>query len=292
MGYAISVAMPRRLPRVRSRALPAPSRYAAPALEKGLDIVEVFASEPAGLTGTEVARRLGRSVSEIFRMMLCLQRRGYICEADSADRFELTLKLFELAHRHHPLDRMVAHARPLMHEVANQTGQSCHLAMMSDGAIIVVAQVDAPGSMGFSLRLGAHVDLFDTASGHVILAFQAKAALQRGLAAWEGRSRRRVPAGLEKHLAAIRARGYEQMASYKIHGIVNISYPVFNQHGEAIAAISVPFVERVGDRLGLRQVKESLQAASARLTLGIGGKRASNGAKPALLLPAGRRPKS
>ncbi len=282
MRYAIWIAMPRRLTRVRSHALAAPSRYAAPALEKGLDIVEVFASEPAGLTGTEVARRLGRSVSEIFRMMVCLQRRGYICSTDSDDRFELTLKLFELAHRHHPLDRLVAHARPLLHEVANHTGQSCHLAMMSDGAVIVVAQVDAPGSMGFSLRLGAHLDLFDTASGHVILAFQSGAARQRGLAAWKCRSRLRIPIALEKHLAAIRARGYEQMASYRIHGIVNISYPIFNQHGEAIAAMSVPFIERVGDHLGPTQIKDSLQAASSRLTAGIGGKRT-------LLLPGGRR---
>ena len=298
MRYAVSVAMPTTHPRARSRVLPAPSRYAAPALEKGLDIVEVFASEPAGLSATEVARRLGRSVSEIFRMLVCLQRRGYICEADSDDRFELTLKLFELAHRHHPLDRLIAHARPLMQQVASRTGQSCHLAMLSDGAVIVVAQVDTPGSMGFSLRLGAHVDLFDTASGHVILAFQSDAARHRGLAAWESRSRRRVPPGLEKHLAAIRARGHEEMPSYQVHGIVNISYPVFNQHGEAIAAMSVPFIERVGNRLGPRQIKESLRAASANLTAGIGGKgpqgpRLRNllGAKRTLLLPAARRRK-
>jgi DNA-binding IclR family transcriptional regulator len=284
MGYAIQTAMLRRLTRIRSRALTASSRYSAPALEKGLDIVEEFASETAGLTTTEVARRLGRSVGEIFRMMVCLQRRGYICSADSDDRFELTLKLFELAHRHHPLDRLVAHARPLLHAVANQTGQSCHLAMLSDGAVIVVAQADAPGSMGFSLRLGAHVDLFHTASGHVILAFQSETSRQRVLSAWQSRARRRVPASLEKHLAAIRARGHEELKSYKVHGIVNISYPVFNQHGEAIAAMSVPFIERVGDRLGAKQIKESLQAASSRLTAGIGGKRT-------LLLSPGRRQK-
>ncbi|MGB8591025.1 MAG: IclR family transcriptional regulator [Candidatus Acidiferrales bacterium] len=276
--------MTRRLPRARanSRAPLARSRYSAPALDKGLDILEVFASEPAGLTGTEVARRLGRSVSEIFRMLVCLERRGYICEADSADRFELTLKLFELAHRRHPLERLVAHARPLLHEVAHRTGQSCHLAMLSDGAIIVVAQVDAPGSMGFSLRLGAQVDLFDTASGHVILAFQSVSSRRRALAAWERRSRRRVPQRLEKHLQAIRAHGHEEMPSYQVHGVVNISYPIFNQHGEAIAAMSVPFIERVGDRLGPKQIKDSLQAASGRLTAGIGGKRTP-------LLPVGGR---
>jgi len=265
--------MARKLPRVRRRPIAARGRYAAPALEKGLDILELFASESAGLTGSDVARRLGRSVGEIFRMLVCLERRGYICETDSDDHFELTLKLFELAHRHHPLDRLVAHARPLLQEVANHTGQSCHLAMLSDAAIIVVAQVDAPGSMGFSLRLGAQVDLFDTASGHVILAFQSLAARQRSLAAWQRRSRRPIPAGLEKHLAAIRARGHEEMRSYQIHGVLNISYPVFNQHGEAIAAISVPFIERVGDRLDPKQIKERLQSASAKLTAGIGGKR-------------------
>jgi DNA-binding IclR family transcriptional regulator len=265
--------MARKLPRVRRRPIAARGRYAAPALEKGLDILELFASESAGLTGSDVARRLGRSVGEIFRMLVCLEQRGYICETDSDDRFELTLKLFELAHRHHPLDRLVAHARPLLQEVANHTGQSCHLAMLSDAAIIVVAQVDAPGSMGFSLRLGAQVDLFDTASGHVILAFQSLAARQRSLAAWQRRSRRPIPAGLEKHLAAIRARGHEEMRSYQIHGVLNISYPVFNQHGEAIAAISVPFIERVGDRLDPKQIKERLQSASAKLTAGIGGKR-------------------
>jgi DNA-binding IclR family transcriptional regulator len=41
-------------------------QYPTPALEKGLDILELFASEPAGLSKSDVARRLDRTVSEIF----------------------------------------------------------------------------------------------------------------------------------------------------------------------------------------------------------------------------------
>ncbi len=51
--------------------------YPTPALEKGLDILELFASTPEGLTVSEVARRLERTVSEIFRMILCLEQRGW-----------------------------------------------------------------------------------------------------------------------------------------------------------------------------------------------------------------------
>ncbi|MFZ0886182.1 MAG: IclR family transcriptional regulator [Candidatus Acidiferrales bacterium] len=263
-----------RLERRRKTVARPPSpRYAAPALDKGLDILELFASEPEGLTTSQVARRLDRTVGEIFRMLVCLAERGYISQVSPDERFQLTLKLFELAHRHHPLRRIVAEARPLMEEVTHKTRQSCHLPMPSNGEVVVVAQVDAPGNAGFALKLGARIDLLNTASGHVILAFQRDEMRARSLAAWRRQTNRPLPADLEDHLARIRERGYEEMASYQVSGVVNVSFPVLNQHEEAIAALSVPFLPRVGDRVGPVQVRVALQAASQALSLAIGGRR-------------------
>ena len=52
-------------------------KYAAPALEKGLDILEVLANaeQPMGLN--VLAKAMGRTVSEIFRMAVTLEHRGY-----------------------------------------------------------------------------------------------------------------------------------------------------------------------------------------------------------------------
>ncbi len=55
-----------------------------------------------------------------------------------------------------------------MQEVSDKTGQSCHLAMPSNGNIVVVASVEALGQMGFSVHVGANLDLLNTASGHGI----------------------------------------------------------------------------------------------------------------------------
>jgi DNA-binding IclR family transcriptional regulator len=68
-----------------------------------------------------------------------------------------------------------------------------------------------------------------------------------------------------------------------VHGVVNISYPVLNQHEEAIAAMTVPFLARVGDGVGPQQVKEVLSTASRALSSAMGGKtpRLSSGAVPA-----------
>jgi len=255
---------------------PNPARYSAPALAKGLEILELFASEPSGLTISEAARKLGRTVGEIFRMLVCLEERGYISQASSDERFELTLKLFELAHRHPPLERLVAEARPLMEEVAHKTGQSCHLAMLSNGEVIVVAQVDAPRTAGFGVRLGARIDLLNTASGHLILAFRRSAMRTRSLAEWRRRGHRAFPRGLAAHLALIHKRGYEEMPSYQVRGVTNIAFPVLNQHGEAIAALSVPFLARIGDHVGPDDVKKALREASAKLSRAVGGKQSGD----------------
>jgi DNA-binding IclR family transcriptional regulator len=257
-------------------------RYAAPALEKGLDILELLASVSEALTHSEIASRLGRTIHEVFRMLVCLEERGYISRT-GPEQYQLTLKLFEVVHHHHPLQRLVARARPLVQQVASATGQSCHLAMLNHAEVVVVAQFDAPGNMGFSVRLGANVDLLNTASGHVILAFQSDEVCARALGAWRLRSRKPIPAGLHRHLSKIRRRGYEELASYQVRGVRNISYPVLNQHGEAIAAMTVPFLARIGGSVGAPQIKEALNLASRALSLSIGGKRlelSSGAARP------------
>jgi DNA-binding IclR family transcriptional regulator len=215
-------------------------------------------------------------------MLVCLEERGYISRTGPADRYQITLKLFEIAHRHHPLQRLITQARPLVQRIASDTGQSCHLAMLNHAEVVVVEQFDAPGNMGFSVRLGANIDLLNTASGHVILAFQGNEVRAHALGAWRFRSRKPIPGGLYRHLNQIRRRGYEELASYQVHGVVNISYPVLNQHGEAIAALTVPFLARVGDSVGPPQVKDALRLASRTLSSSVGGKRPrlSSGAVP------------
>jgi DNA-binding IclR family transcriptional regulator len=264
---------PQRVLPTRRQVTSRRSRYAAPALEKGLDILELLASVSEALTHSEIAGRLGRTINEVFRMLVCLEERGYISRGGPDERYQLTLKLFEIVHHYHPLQRLVTQARPLVQRVANDTDQSCHLAMLNHAEVVVVAQFDAPGNMGFSVRLGADVDLLNTASGHVILAFQSGEVRDRALGAWRLRSRKPIPSGLYRHLSQIRRRGYEELDSYQVHGVVNISYPVLNQHGEAIAAMTVPFLARIGDRVGPPQVKEALSQASRALSLAIGAKR-------------------
>ncbi|MEK1861854.1 MAG: helix-turn-helix domain-containing protein, partial [Rhizobium leguminosarum] len=88
-------------------------RYRAPALDKGLDILELLAGVDSGLTQAEIAKRLDRSPNEFYRMLDRLVRRGYVTRLDG-DRYSLTLKLFGLAQLHAPVRRLASYATPLM----------------------------------------------------------------------------------------------------------------------------------------------------------------------------------
>ena len=111
------------------------SKYAAPALDKGLDILEVLADAEQPMSLNALARAMGRTVSEIFRMVATLEQRAYL-SVDTNDRYSLSLKMLELSHRQQPLKSLVATAMPLMRELAGRAYQSCHLSVYHDGQLL------------------------------------------------------------------------------------------------------------------------------------------------------------
>jgi DNA-binding IclR family transcriptional regulator len=251
--------------------------YPTPALEKGLDILELFASTPEGMTVSEVARRLNRTMSEIFRMLLCLEHRGYLAQSANKDRYHLTLRLFRLGQEHPPTKRMVTEAAPVMHSVSYQLRQSCHLGVLDGSHVVILAQVDSPESTGFYVKVGSKVDLMHAATGHVILAHQTKDSCERAIEEWMRETDKKKPVDLDEHLEKIRGRGYERRASYEVTGVMNISFPVLNSQGNAIAGLTVPYVKRIEDTIGVPEVVEVLRKASQQISEAMGALPEGNG---------------
>lgn len=217
-------------------------RYRAPALDKGLDILELLAREEEGLSQAEIAKALGRSPNQHYRMLERLVRRGYVFR-NASDRYELTLKLFGLAHFHHPIRRFASQATPLMSALALRAMQANHLAVYDRAGVIVIAQMDAPGYWGIAIRVGARVGLFNTGSGHVLLAFRS-AEERAMMIAEQGTSdeEQPPPEDLEERLTQIRKRGYEVMPSQQTAGVYNLSAPVLGADNTALAALTCPYI--------------------------------------------------
>jgi DNA-binding IclR family transcriptional regulator len=218
-------------------------RYRAPALDKGLDILELLAGVPDTMSQAEIAKALDRSPNEIYRMLDRLVRRGYV-RRTAEDRYDLTLKLFELSHRHAPIQRLVGHAMPIMRQFALEAEQAVHLVVEDRNALVVIAQVDGPGYWNVSIRVGSRVSLVNTGSGHIFLAF-ARPEERALMLAEQATGAETLPQGLEAQLANVRAQGYEAMTSIQIPGVSNLSVPVLGPLGTVLAALTCPYTQRL-----------------------------------------------
>jgi DNA-binding IclR family transcriptional regulator len=245
-------------------------KYTAPALEKGLDIIEHLSNFETGLSQSEIARDLNRSVSEIFRMLVVLQARGYIAQDPATDRYVLTTLLFEIAHRTPLIRRLTTAATPMMRDLAYEINQSVHLAVLSDDSVLIAGQVDPPARHVMSVRHGTRVDVWRTSSGRVMMAFAGEAELA------EMFGRATLPPGMTEaqiraDLVDIRRRGYEIVDSFVIKGIVNIAAPIIDHTSQAIAALTVPHIERFDDKVSFSDCCRLTIETAARLTRSLGG---------------------
>ncbi|WP_112323087.1 IclR family transcriptional regulator [Oceanibium sediminis] len=251
-------------------AKPKPT-YSAPALEKGLDIIELLSKQEAGLTQSEIARGLDRTVGEIFRMLMVLVDRGFVAQDPRSDRYVLTTYIFEVANRIPIVGRLTAAAMPLMNEVSARINQSTHLAVLSKSAVLVIGQAHSPGNNVMSVRLGARIDLWRASSGRVIVAYQTEQEITQLM--------KDVPLPEESpasqvldELAQIRAAGMEVRDSFVVKGVVNISLPIFDHSGRAVAALTVPHIERIGDTVTFQQCKDELVTTATMLSKALGGR--------------------
>lgn len=247
----------------------ATSKYRAPALEKGLDVLELLAAAKSPMTLSQISSQLDRSVSELFRMVQVLEARGYVGMSVAGDGFELTNKLFSLGISRGPSQNLLASALPMMQSLSDQTRQACHLAIASDDRMVVIARIEAPGDVGFSVRVGYQRPLAHSTSGLLIYAFQKpkirdqwRTLLKPGLspddwATFEAQAEKAV------------AQGHFSAPSSYIDGITDISCPIINDVG-VIAALTMPWIH-IEDGITLDDALVRLKNTAKALSKALGG---------------------
>ncbi len=247
--------------------------YAVPALDKAFDVIELLASTPGGATMNEIAHRLGRSMGELFRIVIALERRGFLQKSPETDRYTVAYKFLDLALRSTPAQDLTRAAAPVMQLLVNQISQSCHLVVPNGGEGLVVYRQENPATRGFVVRVGTSVNLIRSCSGHVILAFSEDQQRERMIQLAERLAPTRVSRPqLDSQLAAVRERGYERFPSPITRGVTDVSFPVFGFYGNLVAALTVPFLELLdgSQKVGLDAARKHLEGAAQSISAALG----------------------
>ena len=72
-------------------------------------------------------------------------------------------------------------------------------------------------------------------------------------------------------LEIVREEGFADMSSAQVHGVRGISFPIRTFHGGAVAALAVPYLQRLDSQTRIEDSREVLRDIARRISLAIGG---------------------
>ncbi|QDU80172.1 HTH-type transcriptional regulator YiaJ [Polystyrenella longa] len=230
--------------------------YRAPALEKGLDVLELMANAPHAMNLTDIARELGRTKQELFRIMASLQSRGYLLR-DEAQRYRASTKMFELGSRNYSTQALVARSMPHMERLVDELGESCHLNIIVQDRMMVVARAECPSDVSLAVRVGAAFQLHQRISGRVALAFMNEERLAQY---WE---RVCEPADvvetIEMELKQIRLNGFDLADSPLLRGVKDCAVPIIKGNCHLLGVLCVSYLTRVDEAIDRESLPEFLK---------------------------------
>ncbi len=245
--------------------------YSVPALDKALDILELMSNLSEPVTPSQIAQRLGRSLQEVYRIVVVLEKRGYIVRPPGAEALVLSTELYGLATRFPPFRRVLDVAQPVINSLAVLSGEAVHIVVLDGLRMCIVAQVDSPQPIGVRLRVGAHSPAILGTSGRALIAYQPPPVrdwyLQQAAKTLDppeyDYARSRVDAIIEN--------GFEMVEGRLLPGIIDISFPILDADGMALAALTVPYLGTYGTPKPMSDVVRMVHDAAGRVSRVMGG---------------------
>jgi IclR family acetate operon transcriptional repressor len=206
---------------------------------RAIALVEALAAEPDGLGVNELARRIDVNPSNASRLLATLERGG-LAARDADGRYRLGLRFLTLA------DRVLARldvrelARPHLHALVADTGETATLSIPTGGEAVTVDFVPGSGSVVSMARVGRPNTLHATAIGKTMLAFGEGAALAEDEPPAALTDRTLTDrATIGRAVAAVRAAGWAESVGEREDDLAALAAPVFGADGRLAAIVGL-----------------------------------------------------
>jgi DNA-binding IclR family transcriptional regulator len=215
---------------------------ASTTVAKAIYIVEILASKAdVGIGLAELSALIKMPKSSTHRYLATLQELG-LAERKDGDRFCLGPKVIEIAGVFLAKSDLRNESQVVMNELAEQTGETIHLAVPSGREVVYISKVESPHALGMSSHIGSRLPMYCTSLGKAILAFSNTELLESVLTdSMEARTShtKTSPTALRAELVSVRSQGFALDNEENEPGIRCVGAPVLDYSGKAIAAISI-----------------------------------------------------
>jgi DNA-binding IclR family transcriptional regulator len=257
-------------------------------VERAVAVLKLFGESEPELGVSELARRLKLHKSTVSRLLSTLEAGGFVQQDPRNGRYRLGLQLATLAGLALTQYELRDVARPMLQELATQTGETTTLSVLDGTEAVNIDQVLAPQPVKHLGWIGRRLPLHCTAAGKPILAHLSTTALDRYLSRPLLRFTARTvtnPLLIRRELERIRAHGFAVAREEYETELCAVGAAVRDHRGDVVASITVsgPTYRLAPERL--LELGEDVNRAAGRISAYLGHRPAG-----AALLNGPRRP--
>lgn len=239
-------------------------------LQRAFNILEFLSNSPYGAALTEISVASGLSKSTTHRFLTSLADLGYVVK-NSSEKYQLTLRMFEIGGRAVRALDIVEAARPILDRMAEATKETVHLVVRDGNQVVYIYKRHLSAiPINMSSLVGNCSPIYCTGVGKAIFAYLPEEERRE---IWNSCNIQRFTPNtitdfqaMEEELQRVRDRGYAIDNEEHELGIYCIAIPIFDHACNPKYAISITFPHvRLSDELRDRSLK-LLYSASLELS--------------------------
>ena len=239
-----------------------------------MDILNCFLENPA-LSIKEIIDLTGMTRNRIMRMAGTLVYGEYLIFNAIPGKYTLGPKFLFLGKMLERSLDVLSMVRPILQSLAQNTAESASFYIQSGMKRVVLARVEGPHTIRYSVKEGQRMPLYAGAAGKVLLAFGPDDTKRKIL------SKPSLPQltnktitdkrQLDEELDAIKKSGYAVSYSERTADATSVAAPVFDFHGNLSGALAIAGPVQRFDSDSIGDKIEKVLSAARYLTHNIGG---------------------
>lgn len=244
------------------------NRKGIKSIETGFQIIEQVSKSDHPLTITELSELTGMPKSQLHRYLISLCRINVLERGDDL-RYSLGHKLVSIGLKALRDIDIQERAYPFIKRLNEKLDETVALAVwIKDEGPTFISWEESKKPININVRIGSLVPLTNNATGNIFLAYynreQTSDLIEREI------QEKKVDVGeLNTLIENVKKDGYGFTTNY-LPGISAISAPVFNQHDELVAAITIVGLSESLDVSKTSVVTKNLKETAKDLSKSIG----------------------
>jgi DNA-binding IclR family transcriptional regulator len=249
-------------------------RYLINSILRASNILKCFLGEKTLFKISDIARQLKLDRSTTYRILLSLEKCGFVKKDKKTGEYSLGVAAFEIGNTYLRRMDFIQISKPIMAGLALKVQETVHLAVLSDTEIVYVDKNDSPRSLGVISKIGQRAPVYCTALGKVLLAHQPENETSRIINQIRLKPVTKNTITSQKklleELKEVRKRGYALDRREREEDVECIGAPIRNHLGNVIAALSISGPQKKINTLQEKQFISEVVKAAALISSKLG----------------------